>query len=84
VSRFDKTLPAGTPVCAQVDAYNAATTYGAVRESHEILGGEYNNVAGPVYSTGAASRWGQPGAETRATGQPQDVSRANLPPLPGQ
>jgi len=84
VSRFDEALPAGTPVYAQVDAYNAATTYGAVRESHEILGGEYNNVAGPVYSTGAASRRGQPGAEIRATGQLRDVSRTDLPPLPGQ
>jgi hypothetical protein len=84
VSRFYAPLAAGTPVYAQVDAYNAATTYGAVRESHEIAGGAYNNVAGPVYSTGAASRRGQPGAETRATGRPQDVSRTNLPPLPGQ
>jgi parallel beta-helix repeat protein/predicted outer membrane repeat protein len=84
VSRFDEALPAGTPVYAQVDAYNAATTYGAVLESHEIAGGAYNNVAGPVYSTSAASRRGQPGAEPRATGRPQDVSRTNLPPLPGQ
>ena len=84
VSRFDEALPAGTPVYAQVDAYNAATTYGAVRESHEIVGGAYNNVAGPVYSTGAATSGGPISAEPRATGRPQDVSRTKLPPLPGQ
>jgi hypothetical protein len=48
-------LPAGTQVYAQVDSANAETTYGAVLESHEVSGGAYNNVAGPVGSTGVAS-----------------------------
>jgi hypothetical protein len=42
-------LPAGTPVYAQVDSYNAETNYGAVLETHEIVGGPYNNILGPVY-----------------------------------
>jgi hypothetical protein len=41
-------LAAGTPVYAQVDAVNLATTYGAVLENHEIAGGAYNNIVGPV------------------------------------
>jgi VCBS repeat-containing protein len=44
-------LPVGTPVYAQVDAVNTETTYGAVLEDHEMTGGAYNNVAGPVSST---------------------------------
>ena len=51
LSRFYAPLAAGTPVYAQVDAWNEATTYGAVLESHEITGGTYNNVGGPFYST---------------------------------
>jgi hypothetical protein len=41
-------LPAGVLVYAQVDSADAATTYGAVREDHEIFGGPYNNILGPV------------------------------------
>jgi hypothetical protein len=37
-------LAAGTPVYAQVDTWNGATDYGAVREDHEILGQPYNNI----------------------------------------
>ena len=48
-------LPAaGTPVYAQVDSYNAATTYGAVLEGHEIMGRAYNNVTGTLISPTAA------------------------------
>jgi Bacterial Ig domain len=46
-------LPAGTPVYAQVDSANYATNYGAVLENHEIAGGAYNNILGPVYSSAA-------------------------------
>ena len=42
-------LPADASIYAQVDSYNAATTYGALLEDHELAGGEYNNVSGPVY-----------------------------------
>jgi hypothetical protein len=45
-SRVSWPLAAGTPVYVQVDAYNADTAYGAILESHEINGGEYNNVEG--------------------------------------
>ena len=38
-----------TPIYAQVDSANALTTYGSVLESHEIAGGEYNNINGPAY-----------------------------------
>ena len=46
-------LGSGTEVYAQVDSADAGTTTGAVLESHEITGGAYNNVAGPVLSTAA-------------------------------
>jgi hypothetical protein len=39
----------GTPVYAQVDSAHAGTTYGGVLETHEMRGGDYNNIAGPVY-----------------------------------
>jgi hypothetical protein len=48
-------IPGDTPVYAQVDSYNAATTYGAVLENHEITGAPYNNILGPVYSLPGAS-----------------------------
>ena len=51
-SYFVGGLPAGTPVFAQVDAVSLDTTYGGVLEDHEISGGVYNNLLGPVYSTG--------------------------------
>ena len=50
-SRFSAPLPAGTPIYAQVDSANADTVYGAVLESHEITGEEYNNIAGPEFYT---------------------------------
>jgi hypothetical protein len=46
-------LPIGTPVYAQVDSSNANTLYGGVLEMHEVLGGAYNNVAGPALVTAA-------------------------------
>jgi len=51
LSRFYKSLAAGTPVYAQVDAWNGATTYGAILETHEITGDTYNNISGPFYRT---------------------------------
>jgi hypothetical protein len=50
ISNFSGSLPAGTPVYAQVDSANANTTYGAVLENHEIAGGTYNNIRGLVLS----------------------------------
>jgi len=69
-----------TPVYAQVDSYNADTTYGAVLESHEIRGGAYNNIAGPVYSTSTVS--GGDAAEPPATGDRRPPSYGDLPPRP--
>ncbi len=48
-------LPAGVEVYAQVDAWNPATSYGAVLEGHERVGGAYNNVTGPVQVTEGAA-----------------------------
>jgi hypothetical protein len=45
------TIPVGTPIYAQADSANKNTTYGAVLETHEILGETYNNILGPVPST---------------------------------
>jgi hypothetical protein len=64
-------IPAGTPVYAQADSYNQATTYGAVLEDHEITGGPYNNILGPVFSV--------PGA----AGVPLPVMGADPPASPG-
>jgi hypothetical protein len=66
-SIFAGTLPVGTPVYAQVDVFDPTTTYGAVRENHEINGAPYNNILGPVLSTAAsevaydssATSWGE-------------------------
>lgn len=52
-SQINWPLPAGTVIYVQVDPANVNTTYGAVREAHEILGGPYNTILGPVRSTGA-------------------------------
>jgi hypothetical protein len=43
-------LSGGTSVYAQVDSYNPGSNYGAVLEAHEMLGGAYNNVHGPILS----------------------------------
>lgn len=49
----DITLPitVGTAAYAQVDSANAGVTSGAVDENHELEGGVYNNIFGPVSST---------------------------------
>jgi subtilisin-like proprotein convertase family protein/archaellum component FlaG (FlaF/FlaG flagellin family) len=48
-------LPIGIPVYAQVDSSNANTLYGGVLEMHEVIGGAYNNIAGPVSATVAGN-----------------------------
>jgi hypothetical protein len=50
LSAFSAPIPAGVQVYAQADSANATTTYGAVRETHEISGAAYDNVAGPTTS----------------------------------
>jgi len=53
-------LSAGTWVYAQVDSANADTGYGAVVESHEIVGGPYNNISGVrlTSDTAGLDQWG--------------------------
>jgi hypothetical protein len=51
LSNLPGSLPVGTPVYAQVDSANPGTAYGVVLENHEVAGGSYNNVRGPVFST---------------------------------
>ena len=49
MSNFNGTVPAGD-LYVQVDSANAATTYGAVLESHEATGGTYNNISSTTVS----------------------------------
>jgi hypothetical protein len=51
LSNFSGSLPVGTPVYAQVDSAGPNATYGVVTENHEVAGGTYNNITGPVLST---------------------------------
>jgi hypothetical protein len=53
-SNFIPPLQVGTPIWAQVDAVNLLTTYGGVLESHEIVGGVYNNVISTVSIAGSS------------------------------
>jgi uncharacterized repeat protein (TIGR01451 family) len=53
-----------------------AAGYGAVLENHEIVGGAYNNITGPVYSTTSSS------APPGATGRGRAQSLGNLPERP--
>jgi hypothetical protein len=73
-------LSQGDAVYAQVDSSNAATTYGAVLENHEMIGGPYNNVSGQftVQSLGATSS----PALSPDEGPEQDISQTSLPPRP--
>ncbi|HUT21631.1 MAG TPA: Ig-like domain-containing protein, partial [Anaerolineae bacterium] len=69
-------IPAGTVFYAQVDSFNMDTTYGAVRETHEIAGRPYNNISGPFVSASAVR------VELAATGPAQDLSLSGLPSRP--
>jgi uncharacterized repeat protein (TIGR01451 family) len=51
-SNFSGTIAAGTAVYAQVDSAHNNQEHGAVLEIHEITGGAYNNVYGPVIAAG--------------------------------
>ena len=76
-SRFGGGLAPGTPIYAQVDSVDYATTYGEVLENHEITGGAYNNISGPVPSSAKVSRTPL-GANSRGVGD-----SSALPPRPG-
>ena len=66
LSQVSWPLPSGTPIYAQVDSAHTQTTYGGVLENHEIVGGPYNNITGPVLSTAATANGVElPGPSTR-------------------
>jgi subtilisin-like proprotein convertase family protein len=54
LSQVSWPLAIGTPVYAQVDSINLDTTYGAVLESHEMIGEDYNNIKMEVVSVTTA------------------------------
>jgi hypothetical protein len=49
-SRQGGPIAGGTRLFAQVDSFNANTSFGAVLETHELAGGPYNNISGPIAS----------------------------------
>ncbi|MFN2232157.1 MAG: PKD domain-containing protein, partial [Anaerolineae bacterium] len=59
-------IPAGSHFYAQVDSWNGETNYGAVPETHEIMGGRYNNIGGPFVATSALAVKVETGAGTPA------------------
>jgi hypothetical protein len=81
LSNFPGSLPAGTPIYVQVDSANMHTTYGAVLEGHEIYGGAYNNIGGPVLSRSSAVGAGL-SAGLPATSDRPPASTRRLPPRP--
>ena len=81
-SNFPGALSAGTPIYVQVDSADVETTYGAVLESHEMVGGPYNNVMGPVLSTPGTLRGGRAGPESPAGEGRPPTSIRRLPPRP--
>jgi hypothetical protein len=81
-SYFPGSLPPGTPVYAQVDSANVQTSYGAVLENHEIAGGSYNNIAGPVSSIGGALGQVSQAVEPSAGFGRPPVSLRRMPPRP--
>lgn len=67
-SSFSGTLDVGTAVYAQVDSAHVGHVNGAVVETHEILGGTYNNIIQAAATVSPASQLQQTNAlETVAT-----------------
>jgi hypothetical protein len=54
-SNFVGTLPAGTPVYAQVDSAHVNHADGAIIETHEISGEAYNNISDQILATNVSS-----------------------------
>jgi hypothetical protein len=75
LSNFSGPLPAGTKLYAQVDSWNSGVSYGAVRETHELSGSAYNNILGPLTTTGAMS-FSAPRVNASAS---NEWRQANLP-----
>ncbi|MFP4395676.1 MAG: hypothetical protein ACLFTI_10480, partial [Anaerolineales bacterium] len=71
-------LPEGTVIYAQVDSVDVETDYGAVQEDHEIIGGPYNNIIGPIYSIAeraASTRLSLPRPSPTSQKDPGDLPR---------
>jgi predicted outer membrane repeat protein len=66
-SNFEGVLTASTPAYAQVDSVNLQTNYGGVLENHEIKGGAYNNISGPVLATAGTASAAAPGTTSTLT-----------------
>jgi hypothetical protein len=81
-SNFPGSLAPGTPIYVQVDSADVQTTYGAVLERHEIVGGPYNNISGPVLSTLSGMGEGPTATEWPAVGDRPPASSRSLPPRP--
>lgn len=71
-SDFSGRVAPGTAVYAQVDSAADGSAYGAVLEGHEIAGGPYNNILGPVFPAGSglAPAGGRPRSSATASGLP--------------
>jgi hypothetical protein len=77
-SKITWPIAAGTRVYAQADSYPDTSPHdGLVLETHEYYDTAYNNITGPVYSSGAAS-----GAILPASSPHPDLPLAGLPPRP--
>ncbi len=74
-SRVSWPLAVGTPVYAQVDSFNPATTYGAVLESHEVMGEDYNNIKDAQVASGAVGTAILPSALENRSPQPDNLPR---------
>jgi len=55
LSNVPSTIPIGALIYAQVDSANTESSYGGVLENHEMEGGAYNNILGPVLSKATVS-----------------------------
>jgi hypothetical protein len=75
LSNWPATLPNGAPIYVQVDSVNLNTTYGGVREGHEISGGTYNNIIGPVVVSGSLAQVGMSAVDQ----EEQSASTSKLP-----
>ncbi|MEM7531835.1 MAG: trypsin-like serine protease [Chloroflexota bacterium] len=73
LSSFSGSIPAGTPIYAQVDSANQNVTSGGVLESNGAAGSRYNNIMGPVMSVTAPTTAPAGGGELLASGSPQQI-----------
>jgi uncharacterized repeat protein (TIGR01451 family) len=71
-------LPVGTVIYVQVDSANTLTSYGAVLENHEIVGGTYNNI---THTLSVAAAMGEIAPAPVVGDHPPDLSD-HLPPRP--